>query len=103
MALGAQATDVLRLVVWQGMKLVLLGLAVGALAGYALQRLLASQSFASSIWQRQMAEQLYGVSVDDPLTVTTIALLLISVALFACWLPARRAARVDPLIALRHE
>src|SRR2546426_6606828 len=53
MALGAQARDVLRLVVWQGMKLVLLGLAVGAAGGYALKRLLASQYFSSSDWQRQ--------------------------------------------------
>src|SRR5204862_6624270 len=55
MALGAQAANVLRLVIWQGMKLVLVGLALGALAGYALQRLLASQYFASSTWQRQLA------------------------------------------------
>jgi putative ABC transport system permease protein len=103
MALGAQAANVLRLVIWQGMKLVLLGLAFGALGGYALKRLFASQSFASSAWQRQMAEQLYGVSVTDPLTVAVIALLLILVALLACWVPARRATKVDPMVALRTE
>jgi putative ABC transport system permease protein len=103
LALGAQTTHVLRLVIWQGMKLVLLGLAVGAACGYALQRLLAGQYFASSAWQRQMAEQLYGVKGTDPVTVAVIAALLTLVALMACWLPARRAAQVEPLVALRHE
>jgi predicted permease len=103
MALGAQARDVLRLVIGQGMKLVLLGLAVGALCGYALKRLLDSQYFASRAWQRQMAEQLYGVKATDPITFTAIASLLTLVALIACWLPARKAAQVDPLDALRHD
>jgi predicted permease len=103
MALGAQARDILRLVIGQGMKLVLLGLAGGALGGYGLKRLLDSQYFASDAWQRQMAEQLYGVKVTDPLTFTVIASLLTLVALIACWLPARKAAQVDPLDALRHD
>jgi predicted permease len=103
MALGAPPANVLRLVIWQGMKLVLLGLAVGALSGYALKRLMASQYFASDSWQAQMAEQLYGVQATDPATFAVIALLLTLVALMACWLPARKAARVDPLVALRHE
>jgi predicted permease len=103
MALGAQARDILRLVIGQGMKLVLLGLAGGALGGYALKQLLDSQYFASGAWQRQMAEQLYGVKVTDPLTFTVIASLLALVALIACWLPARKAAQVDPLDALRHD
>ena len=103
MALGAQRASVLRLVVWQGMRLVLLGLAVGALAGYGLKRLLASQYFAEDAWQRQMAEQLYGVTGSDPLTFAVIAGLLTLVALVACWLPARKAAQVDPLVALRYE
>src|SRR6266481_9284356 len=67
MALGAQAANVLRLVIWQGMKLVLLGLAIGALTGYGLSRLLASQYFGQDAWQRQMADQLYGVQGTDPL------------------------------------
>jgi predicted permease len=103
MALGARSRDVLRLVIWQGMKLVLLGLAVGTLTGYALTRLLASQYFASSSWQRQMADQLYGVKGTDPVTFAAIASLLMLVALIACWLPARKAAQVYPLDALRHE
>jgi predicted permease len=103
MALGAQPADVLRLVIWQGMWLVLLGLSVGAACGYGLKRLLASQYFSPRSWQRQMAEQLYGVSMTDPLTFAVIAALLIAVALVACWLPARKAARVDPLAALREE
>ena len=68
MALGAQAANVLRLVIWQGMKLVLLGLVVGALTAYGLKRLLASQYFAADAWQRQIAKQLYQVSGTDPLT-----------------------------------
>jgi len=101
MALGAQTANVLRLVLGQGMKLVLLGLAVGAAIGYGLKRLLANQSFAPESWQTRMAEQLYGVSVTDPLTVAVIASLLVLVALAACWIPARRATKVDPMIALR--
>jgi len=103
MALGAQAANVLRLVIWQGMKLVLLGLAAGALSGYGLQRLLASQSFASSTWRRQIAGQLYEVKGTDPVTFAVIASLLVLVALVACWLPARKASQVDPLEALRYE
>jgi ABC-type antimicrobial peptide transport system permease subunit len=103
MALGAQPANVLRLVIWQGMKLVLVGLAVGAAGGYVINRLIASKYFESRSWQAQMAEQLYGVKALDPATFALIALLLAVVALVACWLPARRAARVDPLEALHHE
>jgi predicted permease len=102
MALGAQAANVLRLVIWQGMKLVLLGLALGASAGYVLIRVLATQRFANGVWQ-QMIDQLYGVKPGDPATLGIIALVLTLIALIACWLPARKAAGVDPLIALRYE
>ncbi len=103
MALGAQPGNVLRMVIRQGMKLVLLGLGVGALGGYALQQLLASPYFASSSSPHHIAEQLYGVEGTDPLTFAAIASLLLLIALIACWLPARKAAQVDPLEALRHE
>jgi predicted permease len=103
MALGAQPANVLRLVIWQGMWLVLLGLAVGAACGYGLKRLLATQYFRAGSWQRRMADQLYGVEGTDPLTFAVIATLLAATALVACWLPARKAAKVDPLAALRHE
>jgi len=103
MALGAQVADVLRLVVWQGMKLVLLGLAVGAAGGYVLQRMLASKSFAPASWEAQKANQLYGVTLTDPMTSIVIALLLVLVGLLACWIPARRATKVDPMVALRAE
>jgi ABC-type antimicrobial peptide transport system permease subunit len=103
MALGARTANVLRLVVWQGMRLVLLGLMVGGLAVYGLKRLFASQFFAADAWQRQAAELLYGVTGSDPLVVTAIVGLLTIVALAACWLPARRATKVDPLVALRYE
>ena len=60
--------NVLRMVIWQGMRLVLLGLVVGAALGYGLKRLLATQSFSPRSWQRQMADRLYGVEGTDPLT-----------------------------------
>ena len=103
MALGAQTANVLRLVLWQGMKLVLLGLMLGGLAVYALKRLLASQFFGADAWQRQAAELLYGVTGTDPLVFAVIVGLLTIVALVACWLPARKATKVDPLVALRYE
>ncbi len=103
MALGAQPGKVLRMVVWQGLKLVLVGLVFGSALAYGIKRLMGSQYFDSRTWQRQMAEQLYGVRSFDPLLFGMIAGLLLLIALLACWIPARRAARVDPLEALRHE
>ena len=103
MAFGAQMASVLRLVIWQGMRLVLLGLGLGALSWYALNRLLQSDYFGPGTWQHGMTQQLYGIKLTDPLTLIFIGSLLLLVALIACWLPARRAAKVDPLVALRYE
>jgi len=103
MAFGARAANVVVMVIWQGMKLVLLGLAISSLIGYALIRLLNSQYYGPETWQQEMKQQLYGVTISDPVTLLLAASLLMLVALFACWLPARRAAKVDPLVALRYE
>jgi putative ABC transport system permease protein len=89
MALGAQRRDVMKMVVRQGMALAAIGVAAGLIASYALTRL--------------MKTLLFGVSATDPLTFTVIALSLGLIALLACWIPARRAAKVDPMIALRCE
>jgi predicted permease len=89
MALGAGQRDILKLVVGHGMLLTLLGVAAGLAAAFALTRL--------------MKTLLFEVSPTDPLTFSLIALLLLAVALLACWIPARRAAKVDPIAALRYE
>ena len=88
-ALGAQVRDVLKLVIGQGLTLALIGTALGLGASLGLTRL--------------MSDLLFGVSATDPLTFSVIALLLAFVALVACWIPARRATKVDPMTALRTE
>jgi putative ABC transport system permease protein len=88
-ALGAQLGDVLRLVVGQGMKLAGAGVAVGLIASLALHSV--------------MKSLLYGVSATDPLTFVAVSLVLMLIAAVACYIPARRASRVDPVVALRYE
>jgi len=92
MALGAEKHDVLRMVIGQGFRLALMGVAIGAAAGLVLARVLSSFSHL-----------LYGVRAMDPLTFAGASLVLISAAIVACYVPARRAARLDPMIALRNE
>jgi predicted permease len=103
LALGARTTNILQLVIWQGMKLVLFGLVVGAAFGYAFKRWMTSQSAVRGSWQKEMTEQLYGVTATDTVTLTIITVLLLAIALLACLIPAWRATRVDPLVALRSE
>jgi len=88
-ALGARAAEVLRMVVGGGMRLVLAGVLIGGLSSLLLARVLESQ--------------LYGVSATDPLAFTTALGVLVAVALLACYVPARRATRIDPMQALREE
>jgi ABC-type antimicrobial peptide transport system permease subunit len=89
LALGAQGGDVLKIVLRQGTKLALVGVGIGIAAALALTRL--------------MTNLLFGVTAHDPLTFVAVAALLILVALLACYIPARRATLVDPIVALRYE
>jgi predicted permease len=89
LALGAQSGDVVSMVLTQGAKLALLGVCIGVAAAFALARL--------------MTSLLFGVTAHDPVTFAAVAVLLILVALFACYIPARRAMKVDPIVALRYE
>jgi ABC-type antimicrobial peptide transport system permease subunit len=89
MALGAESGDVLGLIIRTGVRLALIGIAIGIAGALALTKLIASL--------------LYAVKPTDPLTFLGVALLLGLTALLACYIPARRAMRVDPMIALRHE
>jgi putative ABC transport system permease protein len=92
MALGAEKRNIFRQVIGQGLRLILAGLAIGAAAVLILTRVLSSFS-----------RLLYGVGASDPLTLASVALVLTGVAIMACYIPARRATRVDPMVALRYE
>ena len=95
MALGADRASVLTMIVKQGMTLALLGVILGLVGAYVLTKYL--ESWVS------LSKMLFGVKVSDPLTYGAIAVLLTVVALIACYIPARRATKVDPLVALRYE
>jgi predicted permease len=88
-ALGARSGDVLTMILGQGLRTIVVGIAIGFAGSLALTRVVASQ--------------LFGVTATDPLTFVAVALLLVAAALLACYIPARRAAKVDPMVALRYE
>jgi putative ABC transport system permease protein len=92
MALGAEKQNIFRMIIGQGLRLSLAGLVIGALAALVLSRLLVT-----------FASLLYGVKASDPLTFVAVSALLTAIAVLACYIPARRAMRVDPLVALRFE
>jgi putative ABC transport system permease protein len=89
MALGAERRNVFGMVLGQGARVAGLGIGIGLITAFGATRL--------------MANFLYGVQPTDPLTFTAVSLLLVGIALLACYLPARRATRVDPIVALRYE
>ncbi|MGH9708590.1 MAG: FtsX-like permease family protein, partial [Candidatus Acidiferrales bacterium] len=89
MALGAQPAGISRMILMEGMKFALIGVAVGLVAALALTRL--------------MSQMIFGVGAFDPLTFAGVSILLIFIAMAACYIPARRAMRTDPMIALRYE
>jgi putative ABC transport system permease protein len=89
MALGAQRNDVLKLTIWQGFKLVITGVTIGLAAAFVLTRV--------------MSSLLFGISATDPITFLAISIVLVAVALLASYVPALRATRVDPMLALRYE
>ena len=88
-ALGAQRADVLRLILGEGTRTALIGVVFGIVAALVLTRL--------------MSNQLFGVSAQDPLTFAAVASLLMIVAIAACYVPARRAMKIDPIVALRYD
>jgi ABC-type antimicrobial peptide transport system permease subunit len=88
-ALGAQRSEVMRLILGQGARMAVVGIAIGAIGALGLTQL--------------MASQLFGVTAHDPITFAGVAALLMVIAVAACYTPARRAMRVDPMVALRRE
>jgi len=95
MALGADRASVMKMIVRQGMTLAVLGVVLGLVGSWVLTKYLES-------WVN-LSKMLFGVKINDPLTYGLIAVLLTVVALIACYIPARRATKVDPLVALRYE
>ncbi len=103
MALGARTSEVLKAVLRRGLGLTMAGVALGLAAAFTLTRLTGAFGLTTVQDLGEIESVLYGITPTDPATFVTVSIVLMAVALLACYIPARRATKINPMIALRHE